>query len=60
MNQEKPVPRWKITIKKTRFGEIVKGIKMGAAYAFNEQAYNHNDVFSGRTTLSDSALHASY
>ncbi len=30
----------KITIKKTRFGEIVKGMKMGAPYAFDEQSYN--------------------
>jgi len=30
----------KTTIKKTRFGEIVKGIKMGASYAFDEQSYN--------------------
>jgi hypothetical protein len=31
----------KTTIKKTRFGEIVNGIKLGAAYAFDEQSYNH-------------------
>ncbi len=30
----------KNTIKKTRFGEIVKGMKMGAPYAFDEQSYN--------------------
>ncbi len=30
----------KHTIKKTRFGEIIKGMKMGAAYAFDEQSYN--------------------
>ena len=30
----------KTTIKKTRFGEIIKGIKLGAAYAFDEQSYN--------------------
>ncbi len=29
-----------ITIKKTRFGDIVKGMKMGAPYAFDEQSYN--------------------
>ena len=28
------------TIKKTRFGEIVSGMKMGAAYAFDEESYN--------------------
>lgn len=26
-------------IKKTRFGEIVKGLQLGAAYAFDEEAY---------------------
>lgn len=28
------------TIKKTRFGEIIDGIKRGGAYAFDEQSYN--------------------
>ena len=28
------------TIRKTRFGEITKGMKMGAPYAFDEQSYN--------------------
>ena len=28
------------TIKKTRFGEIIKGMKMGAPYAFDEESYN--------------------
>ncbi len=28
------------TIKKTRFGEIMKGIEIGASYAFDEQSYN--------------------
>jgi hypothetical protein len=28
------------TIKKTRFGEIIQGMKMGAPYAFDEQSYN--------------------
>lgn len=27
-------------IKKTRYGEILKGLQMGAAYAFDEKAYN--------------------
>ncbi len=27
-------------IKKTRFGEIMKGLELGAAYAFDEEAYN--------------------
>ncbi len=26
-------------IKKTRFGEIVKGLRLGAAYAFDEESY---------------------
>jgi hypothetical protein len=30
----------KTTIKKTRFGEIIGGIKMGAPYAFDEESYN--------------------
>jgi len=30
----------KATIKKTRFCEIIKGMKMGAPYAFDEQSYN--------------------
>lgn len=28
------------TIKKTRFGEILTGIKAGAAYCFDEESYN--------------------
>lgn len=28
------------TIKKTRFGEIVQGLKYGATYAFDEESYN--------------------
>ncbi len=28
------------TIKRTRFGEIIKGMNMGASYAFDEQSYN--------------------
>lgn len=30
----------KRTIKKTRFGEIIKGMHLGAAYGFDEDAYN--------------------
>lgn len=30
----------KHTIKKTRFGEIIKGMEMGAPYAFDEESYN--------------------
>ena len=28
------------TIKKTRFGEIMKGMSLGAAYAFDEESYS--------------------
>ena len=28
------------TLKKTRFGEIMRGMNLGAAYAFDEVAYN--------------------
>ena len=27
------------TVKKTRFGEILQGLSMGAAYAFDEESY---------------------
>lgn len=27
------------TVKKTRFGEILSGLKLGAAYAFDEESY---------------------
>jgi len=33
-------PSNKVTIKKTRFSDIIKGMKMGAPYAFDEQSYN--------------------
>jgi hypothetical protein len=29
-----------LTIRKTRFGEILDGVSVGAAYAFDEQAYS--------------------
>lgn len=28
------------TIRKTRFGEIMKGLRLGAAYSFDKDAYN--------------------
>lgn len=34
-----PDGRKRTTIKKTRFGEIMKGLQFGAAYAFNEESY---------------------
>ena len=30
----------KPTIRKTRFGEILEGLRMGGAYAFDEQSYH--------------------
>ena len=30
----------KYTVKKTRFGEVMRGMRLGAAYAFDEAAYN--------------------
>ncbi len=33
-------PSSMVSIRKTRFGDIVKGMKMGAPYAFDEQSYN--------------------
>jgi hypothetical protein len=35
-----PDGRKKNTIKKTRFGEILKGLQLGAAYAFDEESYS--------------------
>jgi hypothetical protein len=32
--------RSKYTLKKTRFSEVIRGIRLGAAYAFDETAYN--------------------
>jgi hypothetical protein len=34
-----PDGRKRRTIKKTRFGEILRGLKLGAAYAFDEESY---------------------
>jgi len=34
-----PNGRKRTTIKKTRFGEIMKGLQLGAAYAFDEESY---------------------
>ena len=34
-----PTGRKGRTIKKTRFGEILRGLKLGAAYAFDEESY---------------------
>lgn len=34
-----PTGRKRRTIKKTRFGEILRGLKLGAAYAFDEESY---------------------
>lgn len=34
-----PSGRQRRTIKKTRFGEILRGLQLGAAYAFDEESY---------------------
>lgn len=39
------------TIKKTRFGEIMKGIELGAEYCFDEEAYNRFYPLAGRNGL---------
>jgi len=41
-----------MTIKKTRFGEIIKGMKMGAPYAFDEQSYNRFYPLANKTGFS--------
>jgi len=35
-----PANAARTTIRKTRFGEIVRGLRLGAAYAFDESAYS--------------------
>ena len=39
INEIDPTGQKKRTIKKTRFGEILRGLKLGAAYAFDEESY---------------------
>lgn len=41
-----------VTIKKTRFGEIIKGMKMGAPYAFDEESYNRFYPLANRVGFS--------
>jgi len=40
------------TIRKTRFGEIMRGMRLGAAYAFDEGAYNRFYPLAKREGLS--------
>ncbi|MFN0314991.1 MAG: hypothetical protein ACKVQA_08140 [Burkholderiales bacterium] len=40
------------TIRKTRFGEIMRGMRLGAAYAFDEAAYNRFYPLAKREGLS--------
>jgi hypothetical protein len=40
------------TLKKTRFGEIMRGMRLGAAYAFDETAYNRFYPLAKREGLS--------
>ncbi len=39
VNERFPHEAKSVTIKKTRFGEILLGLKAGAAYAFDEESY---------------------
>jgi len=39
INEITPVGHSKVSIKKTRFGEILKGLYLGAAYAFDVESY---------------------
>ncbi len=41
----------KYTIKKTRFGEIMAGVNLGAAYCFDEEAYNRFYPFAQKQGL---------
>jgi len=41
-----------LTIKKTRFGEIMTGLSLGAAYCFDEEAYNRFFPLAQREGLS--------
>jgi hypothetical protein len=34
-----PTAATKATVKKTRFGEILQGLRLGAAYAFDKESY---------------------
>ncbi len=38
-------------IKKTRFGEILKGLELGGAYAFDEEAYNRFHPLANKAGL---------
>ena len=38
-----------VTIRKTRFGEIIQGMKKGAPYAFDEQSYNRFYPLANKT-----------
>ena len=39
--QEAPADAEKDIIKKTRFGEIIEGMRRGGAYAFDKESYKH-------------------
>lgn len=39
LDRSKVKPPGKVKILKTRFGEIVSGMRMGGAYSFDEEAY---------------------
>jgi hypothetical protein len=39
ISEQKPKGGKRHTIRKTRFGEIMQGLSLGAAYAFDEESY---------------------
>ncbi len=39
-------------IQKSRFGEILKGLELGGAYAFDEEAYNRFHPLANKAGLS--------
>ncbi len=43
--------RSKFTLKKTRFSEVIRGMRLGAAYAFDETAYNRFYPLANREGL---------
>jgi hypothetical protein len=49
---DRPMSRTHVIIKKTRFGEIMRGMRLGAAYAFDETAYNRFYPLARRQGLS--------
>ena len=44
-------PGGRLTIKKTRFGEIKKGLSLGAAYCSDEESYNRFYPLAGKAGI---------